>query len=149
MDKTRRVEPAYYSWMDSCGVQTMEEDRAGGIVSRAVSPKIVSLVTGHHVAANSTGMGNPSEIIDMKLSSDHSGALDGAASGLDETEPLLSVTQRINKKREGEWRCRLDTRRLITDFFLASDVYMCVLSLVPLHYHNALCWWQVCTGTSR
>ena len=103
-----------YSWMDSCGVQTMEEDRAGRIVSRAVSPKIVSLVTGHQAAANSTGKSNPSAKIDMELSSDHSGALDGAASGLDETEPLLSVTQRIKKKREGEWRWRLDTQRLIT-----------------------------------
>ena len=81
----------------------MEEDKAA--VNRAVSPKIVSFVTGHRsAAANSpTGMGNSSSAkIDTELSSDHSGALDGAASGLDENEPLLSVTQRIKKKREGE-----------------------------------------------
>lgn len=87
----------------------MEEDREGGIVSRALSPKVVSLVTGHHATANSAGMGNHSAKIDMELSTDHSGALDGAASGLDETEPLLSVTQRIKEKREGKWGW-LDTR---------------------------------------
>lgn len=101
----------------------MEEDRTGEIVNRAVSPKRVSLVTGHHAAANSTGMGNQSAKIDMELSSDNGGALDGAASGLDETEPLVSVTQRIKKKREGEWRSRLDSRHLITVCLLHGLIY--------------------------
>ena len=99
--------------MDSFGIQTMEEDKAGGIVKRTVSPEIVSLVTGQ--VANSAVIGNHSAKIDMELSADQSGALDGAASGLDETEPLLSVTQRIKEKREG----KRDDRSFMISFRVA------------------------------
>lgn len=81
--------------MDRYGVEIMEEDRSSNC-RKGTSPDIVPLVASQ---PNSVGVGH--ERLNMELSADHS-KLDGAASGLEESEPLLSVTRRIKEKREGE-----------------------------------------------
>ena len=79
--------------MDRCGVEIMEEDRTVRIA--AGSPLTGPLDTSTAAKSSSTVLGNHN----MELSAGRSG---GVATGLDEYQPLLSVTQRIKEKREGE-----------------------------------------------
>ena len=72
-------------------MQIMEEDRTSGRVATS------QLFAG---GSSSEGVGSHSKL-NMELSADHSTAQAASVYELDESEPLLSVTQRIQEKREG------------------------------------------------
>ena len=76
--------------MDCYGVQIMEEEDSGSLGSRkGLSPPLITS------QVNSFGVGNSN----VDAVRDAHVKLDGATSALDESEPLLSVAQRLE---EGE-----------------------------------------------
>ena len=89
-----RVGRFYLRWMDPYGVQTMEQENSASLGSRKTLSPSPSLVNSR--VANSIGLEGHTDAQVIRL--------DGgtASTPLDETEPLLSVTQRIKQKREGE-----------------------------------------------
>ena len=71
----------------------MEEEDSGSPGSRkGLSPPLIT----SQVSSFSVGNSNVDAGRDAHV------RLDGASSALDESEPLLSVTQRLKAKREGE-----------------------------------------------
>ena len=72
-------------WMDCYGVHIMEEDTVSQGSRKGLSPPLITS------QVNVDAAGNDAHV-----------RLDGATSALDESEPLLSVTQRLKEKREGE-----------------------------------------------
>ena len=70
----------------------MEEEDSGSPGNRkGLSPPITSQVSSFSVGNSNVDAGRDAHV-----------RLDGASSALDESEPLLSVTQRLKAKREGE-----------------------------------------------
>jgi hypothetical protein len=78
--------------MDCYGVQIMEEDTESQGSRKGLSPPLITN------QVNSFNVGNST----VDAGRDAHVRLDGATSAIDESEPLLSVTQRLKEKREGE-----------------------------------------------
>ena len=92
----------------------MEEDTGSSGSRKGLSPPLISS------KVNSLSMGNSN--VDGR---DARVKLDGAASGIDESEPLLSVTQRIKEKREGErWWIKISGSILLRAWLCVSKRHL-------------------------
>ena len=108
-------------------METMEEDRASVRTTGVTSPVVASPFASQATIGSSVVLARNHSTakngLEMSSGDGQAQASSSAVIGLDESEPLLSVTQRIQEKKEGECISR---KSILFNLDLAVESVCCM-----------------------